>query len=754
MADGELPPDPLSYVWYLLGEVSAAIGRTVDELRLGIGGVLQSVAESLNNVIATMGAALSHVMGSISSTIVDIVGGVLQGISDYLGPMLGALSEITTGLKDFFSNLLARLENVILGLWQEITKRVGEALSWISATARSVVDGVVALVSGALSNLGGAFDRFAVGVQGLFSQALDAIARIVGDITRTVAEGLTNTLGNVARVVASTEDAVKRAIQTIVSGSESLTDQIREKLNDVSSGFTDAADIVADALKGLAPPEFKEYLEKARDLVGGFRDALSPKATEDARRFFDALIEPTSFAIINREHAASYVRSLLPQDGILSTVLFIAFHTLLLPKLWAGVVDANSQVILREYSRQHPWRQLEAGDVLAGVRKQVVQVDEAIDTLKGQGFTDESARRMVLLAFSPPPPETVLHMWRRGLASEDRTKDALKAAGLSDEWTQAYMAASEYLTSPSDLITQSVREVFSPSDREKLQLDADFPSAFAERAAKWGMTEQTARDFWAAHWRLPSAEQGFEMLHRDIIKDDELAMLLKALDYSPAWRAKLQAISYNPYTRVDIRRMHKLGILKDGDLVRVHRDLGYNQEHAEALAEFVRQLNQAPEDRADEELGKLTKASILSLYRDGLLTREKAVSLLTDSGVSPEAANLYVQQVDVDEAQSERQAEAGLIVELALAGELTRDQARDRLNALGMSAPETEKILAQLYRKLSAKTKIPTRAEGAQMLEAGVISPSDYRALLGALGYPERWADAFMRLATIKAQKG
>ncbi|GAH93918.1 unnamed protein product, partial [marine sediment metagenome] len=44
------------------------------------------------------------------------------------------------------------------------------------------------------------------------------------------------------------------------------------------------------------------------------------------------------------------------------------------------------------------------------------------------------------------------------------------------------------------------------------------------------------------HWSLPSPSQGFEMLHRGVIDEAELNMLLRALDIMPFWREKLTKV--------------------------------------------------------------------------------------------------------------------------------------------------------------------------------------------------------------------
>ncbi|GAH58877.1 unnamed protein product, partial [marine sediment metagenome] len=43
----------------------------------------------------------------------------------------------------------------------------------------------------------------------------------------------------------------------------------------------------------------------------------------------------------------------------------------------------------------------------------------------------------------------------------------------------------------------------------------------------------------------------------------ELDSLFMATDIMPWWREKLKAISYNPLTRVDVRRVFKMGIVSE-----------------------------------------------------------------------------------------------------------------------------------------------------------------------------------------------
>ncbi|GAH07016.1 unnamed protein product, partial [marine sediment metagenome] len=72
----------------------------------------------------------------------------------------------------------------------------------------------------------------------------------------------------------------------------------------------------------------------------------------------------------------------------------------------------------------------------------------------------------------------------------------------------------------------------------------DYPKPLETWAAKKGLSKEWSQRYWAAHWSLPSASQGFEMLHRGIINQSDLNMLLRALDVMPFWREKLTGIAY------------------------------------------------------------------------------------------------------------------------------------------------------------------------------------------------------------------
>ncbi|GAH24647.1 unnamed protein product, partial [marine sediment metagenome] len=179
-----------------------------------------------------------------------------------------------------------------------------------------------------------------------------------------------------------------------------------------------------------------------------------------------------------------------------------------------------------------------------------------------------------------------------------------------------------YIIPPTgDLITMAVREAFTPEIAARFGQYEDFPKEFAHWAAKKGLTQDWAERYWAAHWSLPSASQGFEMLHRGVIGTTELNMLLRALDIMPFWRDKLTYVAYKRLTRVDIRRMYRVGVLDEEGVLNANLELGYNERDSKRMTEFtVKQTLQT--------LSKFTSRDVIAAYAKRMISRSEARSLL------------------------------------------------------------------------------------------------------------------------------
>jgi len=229
----------------------------------------------------------------------------------------------------------------------------------------------------------------------------------------------------------------------------------------------------------------------------------------------------------------------------------------------------------------------------------------------------------------------------------------LRKIGIHPDYHALYKELAYQIPPVADIITMAVREAFTPEIASRFGQYEGLPTQFVEWVGKKGLSKEWAERYWAAHWSLPSPSQGFEMLQRGIISRDDLALLLRALDIMPFWRDKLIQISYNPLTRVDIRRMYALDILNKTEVHKAYQDIGYTTENAARLTLFTVKLTEQAEARAATAKAKAaiekgvtwTTAQTLSFLKKGLITADRAEQEFILLGYNAERIRIYLASV-------------------------------------------------------------------------------------------------------------
>jgi len=281
------------------------------------------------------------------------------------------------------------------------------------------------------------------------------------------------------------------------------------------------------------------------------------------------------------------------------------------------------------------------------------------------------------------PPEQAVKLKWRGLIDDNTYKSIMYKHGFNDGMITKLEQAMLYYPSPSDLVRFAVREVYTPSIVSQYGLMEDLPQQFLTEAQKSGLSEEAARAFWAAHWELPSITQAFEMLHRGVITQNELMTLLRTQDVMPYWRDKLIAISYNPYTRVDARRMYELGVLSEQELKRAYMDLGYDNQHADKLTLWTKLYVKLPD--------------LLKRYKNGWINTAELRTELSNIGLSTAQIEEIVQTVvknkQTERIAKERDLTKSEIVKGYKKGVLSFDEAANLLVNMGYDDWEAEYIL-------------------------------------------------------------
>lgn len=377
---------------------------------------------------------------------------------------------------------------------------------------------------------------------------------------------------------------------------------------------------------------------------------------------------------------------------------------------------------------------LDAGMMMAALNKGTMAEESVREELRRSGWESVRIEALLRSRFNPPPAGTVLDMLNRGTISEGVASDRLRASGLAPEDIASVLALRKVIPPITDLIRFTVREAFNDSFASRFGLDEEFPSGVVQFAGQQGLSEEWVRRYWRAHWELPSPSQGFAMYHRGLISRPDLEALLKASDYSPAWREQMLGISYNPLTRVDIRRMYHDGVLNREEVLRANLDIGYSPENAERLTKWV-----TAEKMTEEKA--LTKAEVIKGYNVKAIDRAGALAMLDSLGYQPEEAAMILDIADHQESQRLRDKRVNAVRTRYLAHKLERFDVATTLDSIGVSSSEREALLEEWTVDREAVQADLTVSQWGKLLKMEIVSPEEHKTEMIRRGYSDREAD-------------
>tara|TARA_R100000808_G_scaffold15173_1_gene35341 strand:+ start:591 stop:2138 length:1548 start_codon:yes stop_codon:yes gene_type:complete len=316
-------------------------------------------------------------------------------------------------------------------------------------------------------------------------------------------------------------------------------------------------------------------------------------------------------------------------------------------------------------------------------------------------------------------PTALLELLRRDLISERAFLDELNRIGYDNEDAQSILKLRWLHPSPQDLVMLAGRDQFEPETIEKFKLQQDLPPVLVEEAKKAGMSEEWIKRYWGAHWTVPSIQQAFIMFQREVINDADLDTYYKLADISPFFGDKLKQIAYLPYPRVDVRRMHQIGVLNDEQLVKAYKDIGYSPERAANLAEFTVRYNK----RVDRDL---SRGQIESLYEEGFISgktfRNYMLSLdydeteamwlqtLVDFKVEKSRVKPYINRV---ESQFKRQ-------------NIDEVQVSTDLGNQGIKADKAQFYIDRWKNEMITERRMPTKEDVIGWAQTGLIDVSNF----------------------------
>jgi len=315
----------------------------------------------------------------------------------------------------------------------------------------------------------------------------------------------------------------------------------------------------------------------------------------------------------------------------------------------------------------------------------------------------------------------------------------LKRIGIHPDYNEIYKTLAHPIPPVADIITMAVREAFSPEIAARFGQYEDYPPEFEVWAEKKGLTPEWSKRYWAAHWSLPSANQGFDMLHRGIIDESELRLLLRALDVMPFWRDKLLKIAYKIITRVDVRRMYSVGVMDESEVYEAYSEQGYNERDARRMTEFtVRQVLSTQ--------SKFTATDIVSAFTKYMITRPEAESLLRDIGVRSENISVIISSAEYKREWALTDSRIAAVKNLYKKAVYDENKARSELLRLDLPAVRVDILMQEWYIEEKDKpARYWTVSQTLSFIKDKMITPQRGRLELENIGYDDEHINIYLQ---------
>ena len=713
------------------------------------------------------------VVDSILDEVVDVlddlvegIEGVIEGLIDsVITPLASKIESIFDGIFGVIDDAVSEISSFVDRAYDRVLAAVDDAINSISSTLGVLIDSFVDQMESVIGRVDSVIESVEDNFDTLVETALIEIEELTVGVSESIegvinelSEGVDELLTGVEKSVTDMIDSVTVKLDDIVTGVglqvEALIDEAVESVDVVVESLGESIDRVVNAIA-----DFTETVGLSTDTVlnsllnllgfpfGIANTAANADALDGLKGDVDSLFE----AITNpSDSMVSTLKGLSSREGgpsLWGRVIFqfVSLYVAGVSLAQAGQIinQPRSIRMLQEVMSEQPVTNFTAGESVAMAVKRVISDDEAVDNNLKEGYEKSKTDKLIEAGKHDLDIERGLVLLRRGEISEEDFVAALRHAGLKEKAIDAVITLRDLIPGPSDLVSMAVRDAFSDESISEFGTDAEFPEEFGKWANELGYSDYWSRKYWIAHWRLPSATQGFEMFHRRVIDRSELDLLLKMLDVSPFWRDRLTQIAYQPITRVDIRRIYKLGLMDESEVYDRHLDIGYSPNDAEKMTQFVRFSTDDPIADDGIDIRGLTASQIKKLWQLGTIDSEAAVSRLTDIKYSLDVAKLMVQSWADDVVFKERESLIKRVIRNAVRDGLDDRSIQDLITDLNLTNDEYERILREVYLESRDYDSLPSKSETRAMLKAGIITWDQASETLRRMGYNAFWIDKY-----------
>lgn len=365
--------------------------------------------------------------------------------------------------------------------------------------------------------------------------------------------------------------------------------------------------------------------------------------------------------------------------------------------------------------KTHPNKPLSAADAAVAVVKGWLDQPAAFSHAESSGYNEGAFQTMVDITGSPPGPQELLYMLRRGIIDEATFAKGIKEGLTRPEWTDQLLALEYSPPSAAEAIQALVQNQVDSGTAQKW-------------AAESGLDPNAFDAMYRTAGNPPGPMETLELFNRGIFSDSQVSQALSESRLKDKYIQSLKTLAVKLIPLFETRTILAAGGMSDEDATTNLLKQGYP-------ANYVADIVKSAHATKTATVREATKAEFLKAYQEQLITAGDVQTSLELLGYHPDSIQLELALADHQKEYAMQNAAISVIRSKYVAHKLTRQQAGSALDSLQIPSPAVSQYLAIWDIELAANIKTLTLAEVGAMAKNQIIYQTEFTQRLTDMGY-------------------
>jgi hypothetical protein len=374
----------------------------------------------------------------------------------------------------------------------------------------------------------------------------------------------------------------------------------------------------------------------------------------------------------------------------------------------------------------------------------VYSESEAAPVASRSGVAPDDFRRLMLIAGEPPPLMLILELYRRGFIPWEAgpvpaisAQNAIREGRIRDEWIPVLQRAQFTPPAVAEAVNAVIRNQITYTEGIALAYYAGLGTA-SLAVPEGADTSDTATAFKVlvdTAGRPPAPTQLAELVHRGRIRvhgrgptETTFEQGIYEGDLKDKWEAPLEAFLEVIPSIYEVRILQEHGAISNEQATTWLDQLGYTPDVAQALAD-----NATAQAIITDRI--LTEANLKTLFENGTITEQQALSMLTQLGYPATAAKFIVASWTLDTQFKAYSASISRVGSYFIAHKLTPQQAATNLERLGVPQSQIAGTIEAWTVARTSNVRLLTESQIADAWFYGIMNQATAISELTALGY-------------------